>query len=152
MSTETLGQRAAAALKAAKTTARAAGKELSWDEVATIIDSCVVAPVAHVDSKVEVLTVEAIYAIYPKKKAPRHAKKAIDAAAKRLNGREPEPLAYLLDRTRMYATAVSVWSEDDRRFVPHPATWFNADSFDENPREWERGVKDEGKAKDYSKL
>jgi hypothetical protein len=40
MSTETLGQRAAEALKAAKIKAKDAGKELPWEEVAAIIDRC----------------------------------------------------------------------------------------------------------------
>lgn len=42
MSSETLGQRAAAALKAAKVEAQTQNRTLSWSEVATIIDGCTV--------------------------------------------------------------------------------------------------------------
>ncbi len=44
MPNETLGQRAAKALKQAKVKAQAEGRTLSWDEVAFIIDSCAPIP------------------------------------------------------------------------------------------------------------
>jgi hypothetical protein len=40
MSSESLGKRAAAALKAAKVKAQHEGRTMSWDEVALIIDGC----------------------------------------------------------------------------------------------------------------
>lgn len=50
ISTPTLGQRAAAALKDAKVKAQSEGKTLSWSEVAAIIDRCTPATPAKADS------------------------------------------------------------------------------------------------------
>lgn len=148
----TLGQRAAVELKAA----RAKSGTLNWDEVARIIDGCNVAvPPLGVTA---VLSVDAIYAIYPRKDAPRAAKTSIEKAAKRLKDREPDPLAYLMERTRLYATAVAMWpntlryTKEGRDTVPMPTTWFNQDRFDVNPGIWSRGVPEKPTARSYDKI
>jgi hypothetical protein len=47
--------------------------------------------------------------------------------------------AYLLERTQAYAAAVAKWPAADKQFIPHPATWFNRGSYDDDPKEWQRG-------------
>jgi hypothetical protein len=44
----------------------------------------------------------------------------------------------LLFRTRAYATATESWPESEKQFIPHPATWFNRGSYDDDPATWER--------------
>lgn len=78
---------------------------------------------------------EEIYELYPRKVARVAAVKAINAV---LAASEPEMKARLLERTRAYAEAVAKWSPADRQFVPHPATWFNRGSFDDDPSTWVR--------------
>lgn len=75
-----------------------------------------------------------IYAAYPRKVA-RDA--ALHAIEKRLDqGMDAQEL---LDATRAYAAATASWEVGDRQFIPHPATWFNAGSFADDQREWNRG-------------
>lgn len=79
-------------------------------------------------------TPEEIYEAYPLKMARQDALKAI----RRVLLERPTFAADLLARTRKYAEAVARWSEDDRRYVPHAATWFNRGSYDDDPKNWER--------------
>ncbi len=73
-----------------------------------------------------------IYAFYPRKVAKPEALKAITKALKTATAE------YLTERTKAYAEAVSQWPEDQRRFVPHPATWYNRGSYDDDPDTWVR--------------
>ena len=73
-----------------------------------------------------------IYAIYPRKVGRPAALKAITKALKK------HPVDYLLDRTSAYSAAVRRWPEDAKQFIPHPATWFNQERFDDDPSTWER--------------
>jgi hypothetical protein len=75
-----------------------------------------------------------IYGAYPRKVARDAALKAIE---KRLDqGLDAQEL---LDATMAYAAATQRWEVGDRQFIPHPATWFNAGSFADDQREWNRG-------------
>lgn len=91
---------------------------------------------------------ERIYAAYPRKVAKDAAVRAI---AKRLAaGCDPEDL---LSKVTAYATATDRWAEHDRQFIPHPATWFNRGSFDDDPAEWTRAEapqKNGGGAADFA--
>lgn len=83
-----------------------------------------------------------IYAAYPRKVGRRKALAAIHAAATRL-GREGQerPADFLLERTRAYAASVAGQSpptSDASDFRPHPATWFNADRFNDDTSEWSK--------------
>lgn len=71
---------------------------------------------------------EAIYQAYP-----RHVKKpeALKAIRKAMSAHAPE---FLLERTQAYAAAITPWQ--DRQFIPHPATWFNAEQFNDDPEDW----------------
>jgi hypothetical protein len=66
---------------------------------------------------------EGVYAAYPRKVAKPAALKAITAAVGR--GYAPD---VLLAKTRQYARAVL---GKDMQYVPHPATWFNQDRFND---------------------
>lgn len=144
----TLGQRAAAELQAA----RAKSGTLPWDEVARIIDSCNLAAPVGSEAVVVKATAEAIYSIYPRKVGKVAALKAITRAAERMEGKEPSALAYLLERTRLYSIAVALWPKDERRFCPHPATWFNQGRYDDDPKEWVRDSVTEKVARNYDKI
>jgi len=74
---------------------------------------------------------EAIYSAYPRKVAPADALKAIAKAIAK--GKAP---AHLLERTAAYAAATALWTEDELRFIPHPATWFNGGRYDDDPKTW----------------
>lgn len=86
-----------------------------------------------------------LYQLYPRKVGKRAALAAIDKAINRLKGTmggslfESQAIEHLTDRVRLYARATSTWSREDRQFIPHPATWFNQDRFDDDPREWVKG-------------
>lgn len=75
----------------------------------------------------------AIYEAYPRHKEPKQAIKAIQKAMK-----EGRPASFLLAATKAYANAVSLWPSDEKQYVPYPATWFNAGSYDEDPVQWIR--------------
>lgn len=78
-------------------------------------------------------TIEDIYVAYPRKQGKADALNAIAKALKRGVSAER-----LLERTHAYATATDAWPEDDRRYIPHPATWFNRGSYDDDPGAWVR--------------
>lgn len=79
------------------------------------------------------VTPEQIYAAYPRKVGKQAAIKAIQKAIKQSNPKE------LLQRTMFFATCVERWPADERQYCPHPATWFNRGSYDDDPNEWVRG-------------
>ena len=89
-------------------------------------------------------TPEQIYDAYPRKVARRAALQAIRQAIKRLQGRDLNA-AWLYERTEKYAKSQYVETRihsEDRKFVPYPATWFNAERYDDDPEEWGYGVYD----------
>jgi uncharacterized protein YdaU (DUF1376 family) len=73
---------------------------------------------------------EAIYLAYP-----RRVKKpvALKAILKAMKSHAPE---FLLERTQTFAAATIGWQE--RKFIPHPATWFNAEQFNDDPEDWKQ--------------
>ena len=77
-------------------------------------------------------TVIEIYQAYPRKEARPAALKAIRKAIAK------KPADELLEVTQAYAAAIVAWPEDDRKFVPHPATWFNQERFNDDPQTWVR--------------
>lgn len=88
----------------------------------------------------------AIYAAYPRHVGKQAALRAIEKAARALakpdksdRFNQVDPYAFLLERTQSYAAAVAQWPADEKRFIPHPATWYNRASYCDDPKEWERG-------------
>jgi len=80
---------------------------------------------------------KAIFQLYPRKIAHLRAYQAIEKAIK------THGYQHIEERTEAYAKAVATWSMDwrfsgsgGRDIVPHPASWFNAGSYDDDPKEW----------------
>lgn len=83
--------------------------------------------------------VEQVYSEYPRHTARGAAVKAIGKALACIT------FEVLLERVRAYASAVSKWPPDDqKRFVPHCATWMNQQRWLDDPTSWDRGS-DSGK-------
>ena len=74
-----------------------------------------------------------IYEAYPRRQGKQDALKAIAKTIKA--GIDSK---HLLERTKAFATAAGKWNVEDRQFIPHPATWFNRGSFDDDPSTWVR--------------
>ncbi|MBL7989405.1 MAG: hypothetical protein JNJ94_15190 [Chlorobi bacterium] len=78
---------------------------------------------------------EAVYQAYPRKVA---RKMGLQAIAKALRH---ESFEVLLAQTQRFAEAVESWPPSQRKFIPHPATWFNQERWHDDPAIWEeRGV------------
>jgi hypothetical protein len=88
--------------------------------------------------------VNRIYAAYPRKEKPRDARKAIEAAARRhhKSGRFPalaHAFAFLEQRATDFRRSPRGQKPTiGKDYRPYPATWFNADGFDEPDDAWQR--------------
>lgn len=85
---------------------------------------------------------ELVYLAYPRKVGKQAALKAIQTAGKRLAGERfagdlDAAAAFLLARTQAYAASRIVQTTPNQ-FIKHPASWFNAGCYDDDPREWDR--------------
>jgi replicative DNA helicase len=69
------------------------------------------------------------YAIYPRKKQPQDAKRAF---AKAINSGAIS-LDALMAKTRAFAASWANEPKDQRKFIPYPASWLNAGSYDDEP-------------------
>lgn len=80
-----------------------------------------------------------IYAVVWKKVNRTAALKAIDKAGreltKRFDGDAARAFVWLKERTETYARSNHVRTCDPK-FLPHPATWFNAGGYDDDERAW----------------
>lgn len=77
-------------------------------------------------SKRAIAEAEAIYALYPKKVGKPVAIKAIIKAIDLFG------LDTLTERTRAFCSA----RNGNTEFIPHPATWFNQERFNDDPKTW----------------
>ena len=75
---------------------------------------------------------DSIYAAYPRKVGRADALRAINSALKL------RPAVTLLQAVNAYADATTRWPAAERQFIPHPSTWFNRGSYDDDPKEWQR--------------
>lgn len=82
--------------------------------------------------KVKKESAEEIYAAYPRKVAKPNAIKAILKALCKIAPDE------LLAKTKAYAQTVAEWSDEYKDYIPHPATWFNQERYNDNPETWKR--------------
>lgn len=71
---------------------------------------------------------EAVYSYYPKKVGKPAALRAIRKALR------DEPFDDLVKKTIMFA---GLWVDADMQFCPHPATWFNQQRYNDDPKTWE---------------
>jgi DNA-binding Lrp family transcriptional regulator len=85
--------------------------------------------------------VAAIYAEYPRKVAKPDALRAIRKALK------TEPFNLLLERTKAFAAIWLKAPENRRKFCPYPASWFNAEGYNDSPKDWRRNALDDPKPK-----
>lgn len=91
-------------------------------------------PVQEVDTDKEQIkknklkTIEKIYTEYPKKVAKKAALKAIEKAIKKIDPDE------LLEVVKEYANKIA-WKET--QYIPNPATWFNAEQWEDDQSTWE---------------
>jgi hypothetical protein len=90
------------------------------------------APSASPEQTIKTVPCGTIYAAYPRKVGKQDALKAIARVLK------TESAERILERTQAYAMAVLLWPLGERHFVPHPATWFNRGSYDDDPETWKR--------------
>ena len=91
------------------------------------------------------ISAEQVYNAYPLKVGRGAAIKAICKAlteARKTDG----GAAALLRATMDYAAAVKQWPEADRKFIPHPATWFNRGSYSDDHATWARQESTKGRA------
>lgn len=87
--------------------------------------------------------VEGIYQAYPRHVGKRAASKAIRAALVRIAeqpsiGTQKKAAVWLLERTRAFAKSPAGRAG---KFTPHPATFFNAERYHDDPAEWDRSDK-----------
>ena len=71
---------------------------------------------------------EVIYAEYPRNVGKPDAILKIISALKKT-----KDFGKLLSRTKQYA---QVTVNKEKKFIPHPATWFNQERYNDNPDEW----------------
>lgn len=71
-----------------------------------------------------------LYKSYPRKVGKNAALKAI------LKAMKDHSFDYLLERVSKFAECTRSWPEDQLRFIPHPATWFNGGRFEDDEKEW----------------
>lgn len=77
---------------------------------------------------------EEIYQSYPRKVAKANAIKAILTAITK----KKVDASWLKQRVQAYANAVERWSDRDKAFIPHPATWINGERYNDNDAEWDK--------------
>jgi hypothetical protein len=75
---------------------------------------------------------DAFWSAYPRKVAKGAARRAFD----KLTDKDAAVTA-----SAAYAAAVALWSDEDKQFVPHPATWLNDGRFEDDPSTWARNSK-----------
>lgn len=80
---------------------------------------------------------ELIYSFYPRKVAKGQALQAIGKALSK--GVLVEDL---LRSVKQFAEATSRWSDSDRNYIPHPATWFNTQRWLDDPTSWNRNSRE----------
>jgi hypothetical protein len=84
------------------------------------------------ESRRQVRRAEELFSFYPRKVGKGAAVKAI---VKALGLVEFDSLKAAVIE---YRDCTSRWSKHDQQFIPHPATWFNGQHWDDDRKEWNR--------------
>jgi hypothetical protein len=79
------------------------------------------------DTNTDTEAANLIYSEYPKKAARPDALRAINKALKKAS------VAELIAKTRAYAQASA---GQNPKYIPHPASWFNAERYNDDPATW----------------
>jgi len=74
-----------------------------------------------------------IYNYYPRKVGRTKALASIIKCL--MEGEDP---VLMRNATRKYAECVASWPEEEKRYIPHPSTWFNQGRFMDDPENWLR--------------
>ena len=87
--------------------------------------------------------IDEIYKVYPRKIAPRAAKKAIEKAVLRISANgctEEEARRWLWKKVKEFALSPAGQKPLDptHDYRPHPTTFFNQDRFFDDPAEWQK--------------
>ncbi len=90
---------------------------------------------------------ERVYQEYPRKVAKEDALRSIRKALHKIEieGRDIE---WLIGRVRQFANSPAGKAG---KYTPHPATWFNRGSYDDDPTEWRRGYSNSPHADDVER-
>lgn len=81
------------------------------------------------------ISFDEVWALYPRKVGRRKAETII----KTLISKNPPAFGReLLEKVKAYAEAVRRWPAGQEQFIPHPSTWFNRGSYDDDPATWVR--------------
>lgn len=94
----------------------------------------------------DAITPEQIYSAYPRKENRPSALRAIQKA---LLGQDMSA-ERLLGITQAYAQATDQWPKDERKFIPHPASWFNGERYRDDPKEWQENAIPESEKSEYN--
>lgn len=86
---------------------------------------------------------EQIYQHYPRKVGKIAALKAIEKAIKLLADREDDPVAFLIEKVKVYAASPD-GHKSRGKFRPHPSTWFNQGRYDDDVAEWQEDQTTDG--------
>lgn len=83
--------------------------------------------------------IERIRTAYPRRVAKQAAQRAIRAALRRIrDDGHTDPIGYLLEATTSFSQATDTWPENERQYIPYPATWFNGGRYDDDRSQWRR--------------
>lgn len=70
------------------------------------------------------------WAFYPNKVSKKPARVAYAKAAKSVGDK------VLLDAVKEYRQAVDGWNPDNERYIPYPASWLNAERWEDDRSKW----------------
>ena len=73
---------------------------------------------------------DAWWAVYPRKVDKKPAHVAYDKAVPKVGDGK------LYEMVELYRTATATWKAEDRKYIPHPATWLNQERYHDDPSEW----------------
>lgn len=76
-----------------------------------------------------------LYSHYPRKTARGQAIVAIKRALKK------ESFDVLLESVKEYSSCVGKWDDDDKKYIPHPSTWFNGERWLDDRATWRAKIK-----------
>lgn len=57
--------------------------------------------------------------------------------------------AHVIAAAKEYGAAVALWKDEDRKFIPHPATWLNQGRYDDDRATWQRNAQPKDKWQDH---
>lgn len=95
------------------------------------------------------LSIQAIAAAHPKNLKPMATERALCGQIERLTRKMPmdQALAYLMTRTQLFAAAMKLWPDAEKKFIPEAHNWFTQGSFEADESLWVFHGKENGNGK-----